>query len=216
MFREKNWTSEQLRAKFLQIAEGEGWFTEEFEETQKRQKRQSESDASADNFAHIQALFGPPPWEFLQPGDVPDRFVGENRLGRKTIRNPMESEYKALRQTHVNYEALPKKAQFVDSLEKTARREYWLPGSEEVMAEAGSLYEALERLQLQSPDRVLEMNYRRPRKSTADHVQHGEELLLYYAVRTPVPVALVIVESVQLAPRAATGKVFLRLLSPTL
>lgn len=218
MFRKQNLTPQELRDKFLKIAAGEGWFSDDYQITQSEQSRPaaaaaasfSEYDAGVDNFQRVELLFGPPPYEFLEPGDAPDRFIRNDRLGRKLVRNPRESEYKAMRQTHVNYNSLPSVVQFYTSDDPAKTHHLWLPGSGTVKTAKD-----LERLliaQDDSEEGYLTFNYRRPRGSEVEHIVPGDRLSLWVKRGSKfVELGEILVDEFKKEPRAATGQVMARL-----
>jgi len=216
MFRRQNLTAEQLRAKFLEIAEGEQWFSSFYESSEAAAAPAAASssyDASQENVRHITALFGPPPWEFLQPGDAPDHIVKTSSRQRMMIRNPAKSEYKAMRGSTPNYSSLPKKPQFVvfaDERDTSSALHLWIPGSDARMLDVESEFSQL--FEQQIKDGELMFNYRRPKGSKTTHLQANQSVTLLIprggsaaAAGDYEPFATLSIHSVLRAPRSATA-----------
>lgn len=171
MYRERNWTNDDLRAKFLQLAEGEGWFDP------------SEEADAAERWQALQLLFGQPPYEFLEPGDpLPERLRGSETagrpLGRRVVADPEEA---GARRGVAGYSRVGKKAQLVDSLDKDKARHYWLRGIE--LAQVTTSRELFEAMRHASSTREVELAFRRPirahRANAVEAPSVGEQLTLY-------------------------------------
>lgn len=172
----QNLSEEQLRTLFIRISNNESWFTADYDVDDPEEH--DEYDAGESNFNHIELLFGPPPWVFLQPGDAPERFVNSNRLGRKTVRNPSESTYKAMRGSTVNYSNLPKHPQFVTSPDPSKAHHLWVPGTDPKVVNRFDLYQNLEQLQRET-DGTVGFSYKRPKGSKVDHIAVSDLVILY-------------------------------------
>jgi hypothetical protein len=207
MFRDKNLTADQLRAKFLEISVGEAWFSADYH----NQNNADETliyDAGQANLKHIVGLFGPPPWEFLRPGDAPEHVMKTSRRQKKMTRNVGDSEYKAMRGSTVNYNALPKKPQFVvftEPLDPQKIVHLWIPGIDPQMKDVDQ--EFFRALDTQIADGELVVNYKKPRKSESHHLEANQRVTLM--IPRPdgdfEPFALFSIHTMLKAPRSATA-----------
>ena len=227
MFRQKGLTADELRAKFLEIAEGENWFTEFYQ--QRKLARDTGDDTlyeqSKDQAKRIRLLFDGPPYEFLREGDAPPTLLlaGRKRQ-RRTTRNPASSKYAAMRGDTVNYSNLPNKLQFVDSVDKDTQRRYWLVGVDlqSVVVEPAEVYSMLKTRAQTSTDDTLSFRFALPihTKRASPHIglpQVEEEFALYFVQprsKVVTPVARLRFESVPIVPGRSTGTITARLIAP--
>lgn len=188
-YRQKNLTQQQLREKFIQIRDGESWFSADYHigddenPTNKLDTdvdKDTDFDFGASNFAHIQVLFGPPPYEFLWPGDAPERFIKPSlHRERKMSRNRGESQYKGMRGQTINYGSLPKKPQFTTQQDERNSIHLWVAGVDMKMRDPFKLFETLKEIEIASDGGNILFNYRRPRQANVDHLAVGDTVTLW-------------------------------------
>lgn len=239
MFREKLLSAEQLRAKFLEIAEGESWFTEFYRPTDEATASSaaaaaasSEYDGGAEQARQIRLLFGSEPYEFLLPGDAPERLVSSERSRQRhtTRRPPDSSEYAGMRANAVSYSSVPSKAQFVDSYDEKKQRRYWLTNSDALMTrtDPSEIYEYLCKAARDyqtngdGDGSNLQFMYALPVRTKRENPDIGiprveDEFIMYYVPvkrgrqPEPLPVARMVIDRVEVAPRRSTGTVTIRI-----
>lgn len=244
MYRERNLDRQQLRDKFFQVALGEEWFEPPSLRDEERtasfaasaaaassssssipidRERDRDRSHEANLYEKISSLFGPPPYEFLEPGDSVPRYI-INQASGQPISLIRDDRRDPRRQGHVSYASVGHSVQFVDSLDRDKERHYWLPNSTELVNQAETseeLYEALDRLQ--RDDGELRLNYRRPihshRKSEVEAPRVGDLLTLYSKGKrrrdsTVPPSFQAVVVAVFVQPKRATGNVYVQAKRP--
>jgi hypothetical protein len=214
MLREKNYTQEQLRTIFMEMKEGQGWFTREFQDN--TNDLYGDSDTGVDHTEEaIRGLFGNPPYEFLLEGDVPETFLSGKR---KLVRSRGASEYKAMRGDTINYDNLPRNPHFIDNENPHDACFYWIPGATmsndtspmDIIHSAMNKSTSLYGLKMQ-----IKIPVQRKNKSTVRRIPRvGDSLYLFSRVKEKNKkirseyACIVTVQRVEIVEGAATGSIY--------
>lgn len=226
MLRKQNYSPDQLRGMFLAMAQENNWFGDGFQARLEQLRDEfpyvkwSDDDPLANVKKHIKLFFGPPSYEFLHPGDIPETFGQSAKRQVKLVHDPLASEYNAMRRATLNYASCPKLPQFVDSEDPLAMRYYWVVGLNLVNAvEADTVYEEFLSAMNDSEGGdglclQMKLPVKRNRTVPLAYPEVGSTLTLYQVnrrVENTQYMASVIVMRTAIKPGAKTGRVWVLL-----
>lgn len=223
MFRKQNYSPDQLRDIFLEMARENHWFGAGFEERLAQLRYEypyvawSDDDVLGNVKKHIKLFFGPPSYEFLLPGDIPETFGESSKRQVRLVHDPLASEYNAMRRGTLNYASCPSVPQFVDSDDPLLMRYYWVIGLDMVNAiEADTVLEEFLSAMNNSTDAdgvclQMKLPVKRQRTEPLTYPEVGSTLNLFQVNKKVSDVrymASVLVTRTAIKPGAKTGKVW--------
>ena len=204
----QNLAPTRLRELFLQISEDQGWFSSGIEI----------EDESSTLYAspltvlkQIEALFGPPPWVFLEPTDIPAHALDSAESnGRKLTRDMYESIYKAMRGSTINYASLPKAPQFTTDQDPQKSIYLWVPGTDPAVKDPLEVFESIRSLSQQTKGGDVMFMYKKPINSEAQHLMPNDQVELWVQRKGSAPdrFATLVVTSILKTAKASTATMY--------